>query len=391
MGSEEKNGIGDEVTVPSETVPAGREMLGAGNRLKLGLFGYNCSNGLSLSTAETGFGATWDETLAISQEADRIGMDLLVPIARWRGLGGDSDPFRYSFETMTWAAGIAAATERISVASTLHLTLTHPVSAAKQCATIDHIAHGRYAFNAVMGWFAPDMRMFGTSMREHDDRYRYGAEWMEIVRRIWTEEEPFDFDGDYFQLSEVQGNPKPWQTPNPLILNAGGSPAGMDFAARDADVNFVHVESLEKGRAYIEKARAHARDTYQRELGFMGIGFVVCRESEAEARRVADDIIARGDRAAARSYLTEFGLGSESLSADFYREAEDKAILGMGARQLVGTPDQVADGLAELSEIGLDGVMLAFLDYAAELPEFARTVMPRLEERGLRVASEALA
>lgn len=375
----------------AESVPAGRAMLGSGNRLKLGLFGYNCSNGLSLSTAETGFGASWDETLAISRQADEIGMDLLIPIARWRGLGGDTDPFRHSFETMTWAAGIAAATERISVVSTLHLPLTHPVTAAKQCATIDHIAHGRYAFNAVMGWFAPDMKMFGTSMREHDDRYRYGEEWMEIVRRIWTEGDPFDFEGEYFQLSEVQAHPKPWQDPYPMLLNAGNSSAGMDFAARDADVNFVHVESLETGRAYIAKARAHAQEKYRRELSFMGIGFVVCRDDEAEARCVADYIVERGDRAAARSYLTEFGLGSESLSEDFIREAEDKAILGMGARQLVGTPDQVAEGLAELSEIGLDGVMLAFLDYREELGHFAETVMPRLAERGLRMPAEVLA
>jgi FMNH2-dependent dimethyl sulfone monooxygenase len=359
-------------------------MLGAGNRLKLGLFGYNCSNGLSLSTAETGFDATWDQTLAISQLAEEIGMELLIPIARWRGLGGDSDPFSHSFETMTWAAGIAAATKEISIVSTLHLPLAHPVAAAKQCTTIDHIAHGRYAFNAVMGWFAPDMTMFGTSMREHDDRYRFGAEWLQIVKRIWTEEEPFEFDGEYFQLSEVQAHPKPVQDPHPMLINAGNSKAGMDFAARDADVNFVHVETLESGREYIEKASGHAREKYGRELSFMGIAFIVCRESEAEAQAAAEEILARGDRAAARSYLNEFGLGSESLSDDFIREAEDKAILGMGARQLIGTPDQVAAGLVELSEIGLDGVMLAFLDYERELPHFAETVMPKLVEAGLR-------
>jgi FMNH2-dependent dimethyl sulfone monooxygenase len=365
-------------------VPPGREMLGVGNRLKLGLFGYNCSNGLSLTTAETGFDASWDQTLAISRIAEAIGMEMLIPIARWRGLGGDTDPFSHSFETMTWAAGIAAATEQINVVSTLHLPLTHPVTAAKQCVTIDHIAHGRYAFNAVMGWFAPDMTMFGSSMREHDDRYRFGAEWLEIVRRIWTEEEPFDFDGEYFQLSEVQAHPKPHQDPYPLLINAGNSTAGMDFAARDADVNFVHVETLDSGRAYIEKARAHALEKYARELSFMGIGFVVCRESEAEAQRAAEEIVARGDRAAARSYLNEFGLGSESLSEDFVRDAEDKAILGMGAWQLVGTPDQVAAELVQLSEIGLDGVMLAFLDYEKELPHFAETVMPLLVDAGLR-------
>ena len=56
----------------------------------------------------------------------------------------------------------------------------------------------------------------------------------------------------------------------------------------------------------------------------------------------------------------------------------------MGARQLVGTPDRVAAGLRELSEIGLDGLMLAFLDYYEELPYFAEAVLPRLNEMGLR-------
>src|SRR5262245_49676922 len=105
-------------TKAPEAVPAGRALLGSGNRLKLGLFGFNCSNGLSLTSAETGFDASWDQTLAISRRAEQIGMEMLIPIARWRGLGGGTDPFSHSFETMTWAAGIAAATERINIVST---------------------------------------------------------------------------------------------------------------------------------------------------------------------------------------------------------------------------------------------------------------------------------
>jgi alkanesulfonate monooxygenase SsuD/methylene tetrahydromethanopterin reductase-like flavin-dependent oxidoreductase (luciferase family) len=374
----------------TEVVPAGRALLSAGNRLKLGLFGFNCSNGLSLTTAPTTFEASWDHTLAIAQRAERMGMELLIPIARWRGLGGDSDPFATSFETMTWAAGIAAATERINVVSTLHLPMTHPVSAAKQCATIDHIAHGRYAFNAVMGWFRPDLVMFGGSMREHEERYRYGSEWLTIVKRIWTEQEPFDFSREYFELREVQALPKPWQDPYPLLLNAGNSPTGMDFAAREADINFAHVENLESGGEYVQRARDHARQRYQRDLEIMGIGFVICRESRAEAERVAERMLNDADRAATRSYLTEFARGSESLSDEFIREAEDKAVIGMGATQLIGTPDEVADGLASLSAIGLGGVMLAFLDYYEELPYFEETVIPRLVEMGLREPGQTI-
>ncbi len=366
-------------------IPAGRDLLSSGNKLKLGLFGFNCSNGLSLTLADTTYEATWRHTLAIAQRADEMGLEILIPIARWRGLGGESDAFGASFETMTWAAGIAAATHHTTVVSTLHLPMTHPVVAAKQCATIDHVAKGRYAFNAVMGWYAPDMKMFGAQMREHDERYQFGAEWIEIVKRLWTETKPFDHAGKYFQLEELQAQPKPWQQPYPLLINAGNSPAGMDYAARHADVNFVHVESLESGREYVDKARAHARERYDRDLRFYGIGFVICRESESEAQAERQRMIDAADRGAVENYLREYGLGSQSLSDDFVKRQADKGTVGMGAYQLIGTPEQVADGLASLSDIGLDGVCVAFLDYYEELPYFGERVMPLLEDRGLRM------
>ena len=55
------------------------------------------------------------------------------------------------------------------------------------------------------------MKMFGAQMREHDERYQFGAEWIEIVKRLWTETKPFDHAGKYFQLEELQAQPKPWQ------------------------------------------------------------------------------------------------------------------------------------------------------------------------------------
>jgi alkanesulfonate monooxygenase SsuD/methylene tetrahydromethanopterin reductase-like flavin-dependent oxidoreductase (luciferase family) len=305
-------------TTETEGVSAGRKLLSAGNRLKLGLFDFNGSNGLSLKMAPNTLEASWDHTLALARRADDMGLELLIPIARWRGLSGEGDPFATSVDTMTWTAGIAAATEQINMVSTLHLPLMHPITAANQGIAVDHIARGRYAFNGVIGWYAPDVVMFGGAMREHDARHRYGAEWLEIVKRIWTEREPFDFAGDHFQLAEVRALPKPWQKPYPLLLNAGNSSAGMDLAAREADINFAH-ESLEAGAEYVTRARSHARERYNRDLKLLGIGFVVCRKSEAEARQVVDHMLVRGDHTAARSHLTEFGLGSESLSEQILR------------------------------------------------------------------------
>jgi alkanesulfonate monooxygenase SsuD/methylene tetrahydromethanopterin reductase-like flavin-dependent oxidoreductase (luciferase family) len=361
-----------------------RSLVDGGNRLKLGLFGTNCNNGLSLTMAETGYKATWEHTLAIAQRADRMGFEMLVPIARWRGFDGAGDPFGESFETMAWAAGLASKTERIVPVGTLHVSLMHPVFAAKQCVTIDHLSGGRFALNAVMGWSRQDMQMFGIELLEHDERYRYGSEWLEIVRKVWAEPEEFDFDGEYFQLKAVRGMPKPLQHPYPVILNAGNSAAGMDFAAREADFNFAVTDNLETASTLITKARDHARERYGREhLPLLGTGFMICRDSEEEAVAVAERMIAQGDHEAGRNSLAEFGIGSDSLSAEF-QAALDQWVLRMGAYKLIGTPTQIAEGLASLVEVGLDGMMLGALDYYQELGTFNEKVMPLLVEMGLR-------
>ena len=147
-------------------------------KLKLGVFGINCSYGLNISHAPTTYKVTWEHTSEIVKRADAMGFELALPVARWRGFGGTTDFNGESFETYTWAAGLAQATKSIMVAATSHVPTVHPIVAAKQAATIDHISNGRFALNLVMGWFTPEMEMFQGTQRAHDDRYRYGAEWL---------------------------------------------------------------------------------------------------------------------------------------------------------------------------------------------------------------------
>jgi FMNH2-dependent dimethyl sulfone monooxygenase len=87
--------------------------------------------------------------------------------------------------------------------------------------TVDHISNGRFGLNLVMGWFKPEMEMFGAAQREHDVRYGFGAEWLGIVKRLWTDEEPFDFDGEYFRIGGGQAHPKPLQKPYPVLVQRG--------------------------------------------------------------------------------------------------------------------------------------------------------------------------
>jgi len=98
--------------------------------------------------------------------------------------------------------------------------------AAKALSTIDHISGGRAAMNVVAGWMQKEMNMFGADSLDHDARYAYADEWMEIVARLWTQEEIFDFSGVHLRVKEGYQQPKSVQTPRPPVMNAGLSPAG---------------------------------------------------------------------------------------------------------------------------------------------------------------------
>src|SRR5713226_1276890 len=158
------------------------------NRLKIGIFGSNLGGGCTATQADGTLEATWPSTLDIARVADEAGIEAMVPVARWKGFGGPTNFNGQSFETYTWAAGLGAQTKRIAVFATSHVPTVHPIVAAKQATTIDHITGGRFALNVVCGWFEPEFAMFGRSLMEHETRYEYADEWIELVRRLWMED-----------------------------------------------------------------------------------------------------------------------------------------------------------------------------------------------------------
>src|SRR5207248_3001134 len=113
------------------------------NKMKLGVFGANVSNGCAITLAEGRLETTWPNTKRIATLADRAGLEAMVPVARWKGFGGPTNFNGTCFETYTWAAGVAGVTEHTAAFSTSHVPTVHPIMAAKQGTTIDHISGGR--------------------------------------------------------------------------------------------------------------------------------------------------------------------------------------------------------------------------------------------------------
>ena len=210
-------------------------------KLKLGTFGQNLDRGCAISTIDGVLEINWPNTMAIAKMADEMGFEALVPVGRWKGFGGVTNFNGPGFECFSWAAGVGASTQNPAIFSTAHVLTIHPIMAAKQAATIDHITGGRFALNVVTGWHRSEIEMFGAPLLDHEVRYGLAVEWLEIIKRLWTEDEEFDFDGKHFQIKKGYLAPKPIQKPFPVVMNAGNSETGRHYAAKYCDIAFVNI------------------------------------------------------------------------------------------------------------------------------------------------------
>jgi len=357
------------------------------NKLKLGLFGVNVSNGCAITTVEDRHTVSWPTNLAIAQRADKYGYEAMVPVARWRGFGGESNFNGTNFETYTWAAGLGQATKDICVLTTSHVPTIHPIVAAKQATTVDHITNGRFALNIVCGWFTPELEMFGVPQMEHDARYDHAAEWVEVMKLLWSREEDFDYEGKFIRVNKGFAMPKPIQKPFPALMNAGGSEKGRHFAAKHCDIAFVVLTShnLDEGRAQIEAFRRLAREEYGRELQIWGNCYVVHGDTQKEAETELNRyVMEKGDEPAVERLMKVIGLQSHVFPTHVLDWFRFHLKAGWGGYPLVGTPDHIASELGRLSAIGFDGILLSWVDYLAGLDRWNKEVMPLLGQAGLR-------
>jgi alkanesulfonate monooxygenase SsuD/methylene tetrahydromethanopterin reductase-like flavin-dependent oxidoreductase (luciferase family) len=354
------------------------------NKFKLGIFSPNADGGLTLTRVPERWPALWPEIVEVAQMADRAGIEFFLPIARWKGFGGEMNSREWSYETLTFAAALAGVTQRIALFATVHTPMVHPVFAAKALATIDHASGGRAGLNIVCGWNPEEFGLFGLPMIE--DRYAQGLEWFEILRRIYTEPEPFDFDGAFFRLKGVSGKPLPVQRPRPVTLNAGFSPPGRDFAAQAADFLFTTFMEIDAGRMQITDMAQRAAAT-GREVGVFTTCHVVCRPTQAEAEDYYEHYaVTMADDAGADHYMRAKEKNSGSHDPEAYRLHRKRFVGGAGTYPLVGTPRHVADQMVRISEAGFCGTTLSFVNFRDELPYVIAEVLPLLREAGLRTA-----
>ena len=359
------------------------------NALKIGVFGANCSSGRSATTVPERWSASWPDCLRLARMADAAGIDFMLPIGRWKGYGGETDFHGTTLETVTWAAGLLAATERLTVFGTVHAPLFHPVIAAKAFVTADHIGQGRFGLNIVAGWNEGEFEMFGVKQRDHEARYQFAQEWIDAVKRAWSEPHEFDFDGEFLKLRGVRAHPKPYGNTRPIIMNAGSSGTGQAFALRNCDAFFTATAatrtSLEGAARKVAEVKGEALKL-GRDIEVYTVGQVVCRPTQQEAADYyRHAVIDNADWGAIDGMLALKNITPQTVPAEeFAAKRRYFAANAVGGYPFVGTPDRIAGELANISAAGLRGIAVSFVNYLEELPYFCAEVLPRLVRLGLR-------
>ena len=361
-----------------------------GNSFKLGLFGSNCSGGLAFTTIPERWDASWDNNARLATLADAAGLECMVPIARWKGFGGESNVNASSLETITWATGLLAGTQQITVFGTIHVQMIHPILAAKQIVTGDQVGHGRFGVNIVCGWRSDEFEMFRTEQYAHDDRYEFATDWWRVVTSLWERDGLFDHNGKFFTFTNLESEPKPYGGSRPLMMNAGSSPAGRGFAIQNSDLHFDYCRTPEDSAPRIAESKQMA-EKVGRKIQVWIPASVVCRPTQREVDEFAQHCVDKADWEALewqyQLYQSETGSKGRSPEEIARLRTNDPArtVLGYGGSYSIrGTPDQVAAEIKRLHDAGFSGIAIGFVNYLGELPYFVQEVIPRLERMGIR-------
>ncbi len=332
------------------------------------------NGGWMVSTTAPHPEASYAYNKRVALDAEAAGLDFIMTMAKWKGFGGVTDHWGETLESMTLMAALAECTEKVKIWATMHANIQHPVVTAKMYTTLQQISGGRAGINIVNGAYPDEFTQMGLwdSGLTHEERYRMTEEWTQALLRLWTEDS-VTMESDFFVLQDCESRPHP--DPLPTIINAGRSKTGQEFQARYADGAFL-------GAYTFEEMVASSKNVHQRaaELGRVcktySMMTVVLADTDEAAQAKVREYGAGVDREALLNISLAWGMPLDHARAWAEGATGEEAFQ---VQYVAGSPATVSESIQRLtSEAELDGLMLIFPDYHADLPYFAETVLPAL-------------
>ena len=287
-----------------------------------------------------------------------------------------------------WLASsmVAARTDKLKFLVAMRPGFVAPTVAAKMSNTVDQLSRGRVLINIVTGGFPAELAADGD-FTEHDARYERTQEFMQVVRKAWTEPRSWHHEGRFFKVEKGNVFQKPFQKPHPPFYFGGASDAAKVVGAEEADVYLLWGETVPMVRERIADMRARAA-AIGRTLRF-GMRILVCvRETEEEARAAAQAMVAEVPPEF-ENMMAKHHSGADSEGEKRQRELTaqgewlgpnlwtgiGRARLGVGTAR-VGSGENVAARLREYIAEGIDTFILSGYPHLEEAERFGRYVMP---------------
>ncbi|MBT9244854.1 dimethyl sulfone monooxygenase SfnG [Gemmobacter fulvus] len=349
----------------------------------------NVSGGLVISDIEQRTSWTPEYNRKLAQIAEAAGFDYALSQIRFTaGYGADNQ-----HESVAFSQDLLAHTERLKVIAAILPGPWAPSVVAKQIATISHLSNARIAVNIVSGWFRGEFSAIGELWLDHDERYRRSEEFIRALKGIWTQDD-FTLRGDFYRFANYTMKPKPLH-PLPEVFQGGSSRAARDMAARVSDWYFTNGNTPEGLKAQVDDIQGKSAETGNRvKIGINA--FAVIRDTEAEARAVVHEIVAKANPEAVQGFAHEVknaGKSSPEGEGNWATSSfTDLVQYNDGFRSnLIGTPQQVAERIVALKDAGADLILLGFLHFQEEVEYFGTHVIPLVRQLEAQRAKELVA
>ena len=314
--------------------------------------------------------ATWPYVSRLARRSEEIGYDLtLIAELNLNDIKGVEAP---SLDAWSTAAALAAVTHSLELMVAVRPTFHNPALLAKQAANIDHISNGRVSLNVVSSWWAEEASKYGVQFDKHDDRYARTSEWLDVVDHAWKTDH-VSYQGKYYRVDDLVLQPKPLSHPRPVIYAGGESEAAKNLISRKCDAYVMHGDPPQKIRVKIHDLSARRENWGLPPMQFGVAAYAIVRDTEEEAQRELHRITDVKQNAAGYQNYQQW-LANTQLEQRV--SLEDYSVSNRGLRSgLVGTPEQVADRIAEFEDAGVDLLLLQFSPQLEEMERFSSQVI----------------
>jgi FMNH2-dependent dimethyl sulfone monooxygenase len=332
--------------------------------------------------------ATWDYVSSLTQQAEALDYDLTL-IAELN-LNDIKGPEADSLDAWSTAAALAAVTRKLELMVAVRPTFHNPALLAKQAANIDRISRhnggGRLTLNVVSSWWRDEALKYGIPFDEHDDRYARTSEWLDVLSSTWSAQHT-SHHGRYYQVDDNILSPKPLpqrtysRAPlgagRPTLYAGGESETAKNLIAAKCDAYLMHGDNPNTIAAKIADMRARrALHPHLPEMIFGVTGYCIVRDSEAEANREVERITSQPDAAQSPAGYANFQQWITGSKLEKQLNLRDYSVSNRGLHSgLIGTPEAVAQRLADFEAAGCSLVLLQSSPQHTEMARFAAQVI----------------